>query len=77
MEIKEAIKWFKSRIEVMPESETKEMFNMAISALEKQDKSCNTCKHRNLSGTELPCFVCYMASDEVGDYYEPYTEEES
>lgn len=35
MEIKEAIKWFKSRIEVMPESETKEMFCVAIKALEK------------------------------------------
>lgn len=38
MEIKEAIKWFKSRIEVMPESETKKMFRMAISALEFKER---------------------------------------
>jgi hypothetical protein len=34
---REAIEWFKNRIYVMPESETKEMFRMAISALEKQE----------------------------------------
>jgi hypothetical protein len=37
MENREAIEWFKNRIYVMPESETKEMFRMAISALEKQE----------------------------------------
>jgi hypothetical protein len=37
MESREAIEWFKNRIYVMPESETKEMFRMAISALEKQE----------------------------------------
>ena len=31
-----AIEWFKTRSAVMPESETKEMFRMAISALKKQ-----------------------------------------
>lgn len=31
---KKAIEWFENRIAVMPESETKEMFCMAISALE-------------------------------------------
>lgn len=41
MEIKEAIKWFKSRIEVMPESETKKMFRMAISALEFRERYDN------------------------------------
>ena len=30
----EAIEWFKNRIAVMPESETKKMFRMAISVLE-------------------------------------------
>ena len=35
---RETIEWFKSRIEVMPESETKKMFRMAISALEKQEQ---------------------------------------
>lgn len=34
----EVIEWFKNRIVVMPESETKEMFRMAISALEKQEQ---------------------------------------
>ena len=34
MDNREAIEWFKSRIEVMPNSETKEMFFVAISALE-------------------------------------------
>ena len=38
MENKEAIEWFENRIAVMPESETKEMFRMAISALEKQEQ---------------------------------------
>ncbi len=38
MENREAIEWFKNRIYVMPESETKEMFRMAISALEKQEQ---------------------------------------
>ena len=32
-----AIEWFKNRSAVMPESETKEMFRMAISALKKQE----------------------------------------
>lgn len=34
---REAIEWFENRIAVMPESETKEMFCMAISALKKQE----------------------------------------
>ena len=34
----EAIEWFKNRIAVMPESETKEMFRMAISALKRQEQ---------------------------------------
>lgn len=33
-----AIEWFKTRSAVMPESETKEMFRMAISALKKQEQ---------------------------------------
>lgn len=40
-----AIEWFKNCIAVMPESETKEMFRMDISALEKQEvdrwRPCN------------------------------------
>ena len=47
MEIKEAIEWFKSRIEVMPDSETKEMFCVAIAALKQQERSRDTCKHRS------------------------------
>ena len=35
---REAIEWFENRIAVMPESETKEMFRMAIAALEKQEQ---------------------------------------
>lgn len=38
MENREAIEWFENRIAVMPESETKEMFRMAVSALEKQEQ---------------------------------------
>ena len=34
---RKAIEWFENRIAVMPESETKEMFCMAISALKKQE----------------------------------------
>ena len=55
MEIKEAIKWFKSRIEVMPESETKKMFRMAISALEfreRYDKFWEEVKSAGKSGKE-------------------------
>ena len=54
--------------------------NVAISALEKQEqdnnKSCDTCKYKNLSVSKFPCDECYFASD-FEDYYEPYTEEES
>mgnify|MGYP002522940410 CR=1 FL=1 len=38
MKNKKAIKWFENRIAVMPDSETKEMFCMAVSALEKQEQ---------------------------------------
>jgi len=38
MENRKAIEWFENRIAVMPESETNEMFRMAIFALEKQEK---------------------------------------
>lgn len=38
MKNRKAIEWFKNRIAVMPESETKEMFRMAISSLEKQEQ---------------------------------------
>ena len=81
-----AVEWFENRIAVMPESETKEMFCMAISALKKQEeqeaKCCETCRHRNRRGWEEPCNECYMAyvsvpNNEYEDYYEPYTEEES
>ncbi len=49
MENREAIEWFENRIAVMPESETKEMFRMAISALEEKEKNkvrCGECKHK-------------------------------
>ena len=81
-----AVEWFENRIAVMPESETKEMFCMAISALKKQEeqeaKCCETCRHRNRRGWEEPCNECSMAyvsvsNNEYEDYYEPYTEEES
>ena len=75
---RKAIEWFENRIAVMPESETKEMFCMAISALKKQEeqeaKCCETCRHRNRRGWEEPCNECYM---EYEDYYEPYTEKKS
>lgn len=35
---RKVIKWFENRIAVMPESETKEMFCVAISALKKQEQ---------------------------------------
>ena len=38
MENRKAIEWFEYRIAVMPESETKEMFRMAVAALEKQEQ---------------------------------------
>ena len=75
---RKAIEWFKNRIAVMPESETKEMFCMAVAALEKQgqtiDKSCETCRHKNRSSQESPCCDCYLATA-YEDCYE--AEEES
>ena len=57
-----------------------EAVDMAIKAVEKQEqdnnKSCDTCKYKNLSVSKFPCDECYFASD-FEDYYEPYTEEES
>lgn len=41
MENRETIEWFKSRIEVTPESETKKMFRTAISALEFRERYDN------------------------------------
>jgi len=41
MENRETIEWFENRIEVMPESETKKMFRMAISALEFRERYDN------------------------------------
>ena len=38
MENSKAIEWFENRIAVMPESETREMFCVAIAALEKQER---------------------------------------
>lgn len=64
--------WFSWTPEVV------EAFNMAISALKKQevDKCCETCKYKSHSVQEIPCCDCYMASC-FEDCYEPYTEEES
>lgn len=57
-----------------------EAWQMAISALKKQEqdnnKSCDTCKHKNLRVSEFPCDECYFASY-LEDHYEPYTEEET
>lgn len=65
--------WFSWTPEVV------EAFNMAISALEKQevDKCCETCKHKKHSTTDWPCIDCYLSSCQVEDHYEPYTEEEA
>lgn len=38
MENREIIEWFENRIAVMPESETKKMFRMAIFALEFRER---------------------------------------
>lgn len=55
-----------------------EAVDLAISALKKQEqdnnKSCFTCKYRNLSASEFPCYECF-GSDFQDYYYEPYTEE--
>ena len=77
MKNRRAIEWFEYRIAVMPESETKEMFRMAISALEKQtvDKCCETCKHKDRLASEWRCSECFRVSN-LEDYWEPYTEEE-
>ena len=47
MENREVIEWFKNRIAVMPESETKEMFRMAISALEFKERWMHHVRNRN------------------------------
>lgn len=65
-----AIEWFENRIAVMPESETKEMFCVAISALKKQEQSCETCKHGKF-GDEA-CINCRVG---FPNHYE--VEEES
>ena len=56
-----------------------EACDFAIKVVEKQEqdnnKSCDTCKYKNLPVSELPCDECYFASD-FEDYYEPYTEGE-
>lgn len=55
MENRETIEWFKSRIEVMPESETKKMFRMAISALEfkgRYDQFWEEVKSAGMKGKE-------------------------
>ena len=72
---KKAIEWFENRVAVMPESETKKMFRMAIFALEKQEvnKCCETCKHKHLDVDASPCCDCIRAKD----HYIPYTEEEA
>ena len=44
---RKAIEWFKNRIAVMPESETKEMFCMAVAAFEKQEQTKEVIPHRN------------------------------
>ena len=56
----EAIEWFKSRIKVMPNSETKEMFNIALTALEQQEKAedewCPDCKEYDKDRHCCPMF---------------------
>ena len=56
-----------------------EALEMAIAALGKQeqDKSCETCKHENLTLLQSPCRDCYRSTSMFEDYYEPYMEEES
>lgn len=47
MKNKEAAEWFKDMAKVMPESETKRMFLIAVSALEKQDRWHSVAKEGN------------------------------
>ena len=74
---KEAIKEFKERITLAENEgyadtipEYIEAMNMAISALEKQEQSCETCKHGKF-GDEA-CINCRVG---FPNHYEP--EEES
>ena len=50
MENRETIEWFENRIAVMPESETKEMFRRAISALEFKERYGNFCEEVKSAG---------------------------
>lgn len=64
---RKAIEWFENRIAVMPESETKEMFCAAISALKKQEQD------RWISVTErLPekegCYLVTVKNDHERRY---------
>ena len=52
--------------------EAKEAFNMAISALEKQEQSCDTCKHGRF-GSEA-CINCRVG---FPNHYEAEAEEDN
>ena len=73
--------WFSWTPEVV------EAFSMAISALEKQEQSCDTCKHKSEQFSGKRCGDCsigypdrYEAEtnfEATSKNFEPYTEEES
>lgn len=58
---RDALEWFKERrdgMPVMPMSVERKMFSLAIAALEKQEQSCDTCKHRNEHFSGKRCGDC-------------------
>ena len=61
----------------MPEEKFLEWLNAEALEKQEQDKSCETCKHENLTLLQSPCRDCYRSTSMFEDYYEPYTEEES
>ena len=74
----EAIEWFKKRknYAAMVMMGAGEMFNLAIAALEQQERSCDTCKHRNehFSGKRCgDCSVGYPDRYEAESNFEAYT----
>lgn len=67
MENRKVIEWFENRIAVMPESETKEMFCMAVEALEKQEQDRWTPVSKALP-KEDGCYLVTVKNDHKRKY---------
>lgn len=57
------LEWLKHRRDNTPMAGAKKMFTIAISALEKQEQSCDTCKNDGLP-------FCHLCSAQHKNFYE-------